>query len=146
MTFGLLQHAINFGLGVLFRFLNENQKDKQLQLELSLAAATGKHEFLVAARQNVSKTPVLQFFLGMLLTVSLAALISFPILAIAWDVPLLFVFERAVTSGWWIFSSTINVTTLEETQALYLPKEFQIVIIAILEFITGAIVGGLGRR
>jgi len=146
MTFGLLQHAINFGIGIVFRFINEGQKDKQLNHEMSIAAATQKHEFMEAARANVGKTPVLQLFLGVMLIASLAALISFPIIAITMDVPLLFVFERAVESGWWIFSSTTQVATLEETRALYLPKEFQVVIISILEFITGAIVGGLGRR
>lgn len=146
MTFGLLQHAINFGLGVLFRFMNENAKDRQMQHELAIAAATQKHEFLTEARANVSKTPVLQVFLGFLLVASLGALLVFPILAVVWDVPLVFVFERAVQSGFWIFKTTSTVSTLETTTGLFLPHEFQIVIISILEFIVGAVVGGLGRR
>jgi len=146
MTFGLLQHALNFGVGLLFRFINENQKDKQLNHEMNMAVASQKHEFLEAARANVGKSPVLQLFLGIILIVALTALISFPVIAILLDVPLVIVFDRIVHSGWWIFASSHTVSTLESIEGLYLPKEFQVVLISILEFITGAIVGGLGRR
>jgi hypothetical protein len=146
MTFELLSHALNFGAGLLVRFLNEGQKDRQMQFEMAVAAASQRHEFMAAAKDQVVKTPVLQAFLGLLLIASLSALIAFPLLAVVWEVPLTFIFERVVETGFWIFSSTELVTTIEQTTGLYLPKEFQVVIIAILEFITGAVVGGLGRR
>lgn len=142
---GVWGHLLNFGVGLAFRFLNEERKSAQMNHELNMAAATQNAEMMRAARENLGRTPVLQVFLGIMLMSSLAALIAFPLVAVYLDVPLVFIWERAVETGIF-FKRMVDVQSIETVTGLFLPHEFQTVIIVVLEFITGAVVGGLGRR
>ena len=137
---------ISFGVGIVVRLFNEHQKASERAAKFNMAVAARNNEVLKEARADVQKSTFLQEMSMLLLIVALLVAAAFPVLALVLDVPLVILWERTVSSGFWIFSSTKTLATLESINGLYLVPEIMSVIVHATQFVFGAMVGGLGRR
>ena len=139
-------HVINFGLGILLRLWNEERKAKKDADRMQMALLSKKMEVLSNQHERVAGSTFLQFMMMCMVFVAMGVLVVFPLIAAFGDIPLFILHEYVQETGFLFWKSAMVVQEWTQVNGLYLPEEFQMVMIAAIEFIFGAIVGGVGRR
>ena len=142
----VLTEFISFGLGVVLRVWNEERKAAKEQQKLQMAAATQNYEFLKDHRESVVKSTFLQSMMMGMVFVAMGVLVAFPLIAAVYDIPLFILHTYVEETGILFWKGTKHVSEWVTVHGLYLPEEFQILMIEAIKFIFGAVVGGVGRR
>lgn len=138
--------VISFGLGIVLRIWNEERKAAAASHKLQMAVATKNYEILSDHRDAVSKSTFLQFMMMCMVFVAMGVLVMFPLLSAFFDIPLFILHEYIQETGFLFWKGTKTVSEWMVVDGLYLPAEFQILLIEAIKFIFGAVVGGIGRR
>lgn len=142
----LITEFISFGLGIVMRIWNEERKASAEKHKLDMAIASKKFEILNAQHKQVAGSSFLQFMMMIMVFVAMGALVLFPLIAAFADIPLFILHSYVKETGILFWKSMTTIHEWREIQGLYLPEEFQILLIEAIKFIFGAIVGGIGRR
>ena len=142
----ILTEVISFGLGVVLRIWNEERKASAENHKLQMAVATQKYEILQNQQKAVAGSSFLQFMMMCMIFVAMGVLVAFPLIAAVWDIPLFILHSYVQETGILFWKGTKTVTEWMEISGLYLPEEFQILLVEAIKFIFGAVVGGIGRR
>ena len=142
----IITDLISFGLGVLLRVFNEERKAKAEDHKLQLAVASQNYDMLKDHRTAVVGSTFLQTMMMIMVFVAMGVLVLFPLLAAFADIPLFILHEYVKETGILFWKSTEVVHDWMQINGLYLPEEFQILMIEAIKFIFGAVVGGVGRR
>jgi len=139
-------HAINFGFGILLRIWNEERKAAKEKHEREQALLANKMEILDKQHVYVRESSFLQFMMMVMVFVAMGVLVLFPLVAALGDIPLFLLHEYTKETGILFWKSSQVVWEWAQVNGLYIPHEFQLVMLSAIEFIFGAVVGGIGRR
>lgn len=142
----ILTEVISFGLGVVLRIFNEERKANRENHKLQMAIATQKYEILQDQRNAVVSSTFLQMMMMVMVFVALGVLVMFPLISAFFDIPLFILHTYVQETGILFWKGTQHVSEWMQIEGLYLPEEFQVLLIEAIKFIFGAVVGGIGRR